>query len=132
MSAIEFLKSSLVIDFLKSALFIELLFGVITSINGSSKGRSGYNWFLIGFFLGPLGLLISVVVSTNVNAIIHSKNMRKCPFCGELIQNVAIVCRFCRHDLPKEEIPANSSWAESIGYYIGKVIGLMFRQKQKE
>ncbi|MDP2983665.1 MAG: hypothetical protein Q8O92_10100 [Candidatus Latescibacter sp.] len=51
-----------------------------------------------------------------------SGNLKRCPYCAEFIQGAAIVCRFCGRDLPKENNHANSSFAESMGYFTGHCI----------
>jgi len=44
-------------------LIIMAVFGLITALIGSKKGRSGIGWFFIGFFFTLIGLIISLVVS---------------------------------------------------------------------
>lgn len=44
-------------------LVLGLIFGVITAMIGSSKGRSGSGWFFVGFLLGLIGLIIALCMS---------------------------------------------------------------------
>jgi hypothetical protein len=80
-------------------LVVWLLFGIVSAIIGSSKGRNGCSWFLLGVLLGPFGLILSLVVSKNQSAIeekmLKDRKAKKCFHCAELIKIEAIKCHFC-------------------------------------
>jgi RNA polymerase subunit RPABC4/transcription elongation factor Spt4 len=75
----------------------------------TGKGRSGFGFFLLSFFLSPLvGFIIALIVKENrevseTNKLLNG-DLKKCPKCAELIKSEAIVCRFCgNEDFPIEK-----------------------------
>ena len=77
--------------------FVLMLLAFIPAIIASSKGRSGFGWWLNGLGLFPIALVHSIVA--------EDLNRKPCPFCAERILNAAKVCPHCQRELPVEAAP---------------------------
>lgn len=69
----------------------------------SSKGRSGFGFFLLSVILSPLIVFIIVLVLSPIRAAaeaqaIESGDSKKCPECAELVKAEAKKCRFCGYE----------------------------------
>ena len=82
-----------------------LFFGFFSKNISEDKGRSPTEGFLIGFFLGVIGIIIVALLPANEAAISQSKlddgTSKECPYCAEIIKSEALICKFCGRELPK-------------------------------
>jgi uncharacterized membrane protein YeaQ/YmgE (transglycosylase-associated protein family) len=102
--------------------------GFIAMIVMGNKGRSGVSGCLLGFLLGPLGLIIAFVLPSNQNELdqraVGRGTMKQCPFCAEPIRMEAAVCRYCGRDLPVLTSDEEAEMASDIDRIAHQMTGL--------
>lgn len=79
-------------------IFFWLLFALVVGLIASSRGRSGFGWFILACLISPLLAGIILLVSANRRSLAEKPNPTthlKCPDCKELILKDARVCRYC-------------------------------------
>lgn len=82
---------------------IWLLCGIAAAAIYDRKGRSAVSAFIVGITLGPVGVLLALLSGPDQVALenkqLKSGEMKRCPFCDELVRRDATVCRFCGRDI---------------------------------
>ncbi|MGR3494093.1 hypothetical protein [Citreimonas sp.] len=81
-----------------------LICAVVTAIIASSKGRSGFGWFLIGAVIGVFGIILIACLPSLAEekpAPIDrrfpaaSEKTKRCTDCAETVLSAAKVCKHC-------------------------------------
>ncbi len=79
-----------------------VVFSVIVGIVASSRGRSGFGWFLLACVISPLLAVIAVALLPSKFATLGIPTPEthvKCPDCAEFVRKEAKVCKHCRAKL---------------------------------
>lgn len=76
--------------------------GIVTAVIANEKGYSPAVWGLLGFAFAIIALpmILLMPVNGDTAAAIQSGSTKQCPYCAEIIQRAAKVCRYCGKDQP--------------------------------
>jgi energy-coupling factor transporter transmembrane protein EcfT len=81
---------------------ILILLALIPASIAKKKGRDFWTWYVYSILLWIIAIIHSIVLKpdrTNIEQKkITDEDLKKCTFCGELINREATVCRFCGRD----------------------------------
>lgn len=69
-------------------LMLWVFCGVIAAIIAAQKGSSGCGFAILGFLLGPIGIILAILISG-----------QQCPYCKKRISKNAKICPFCNKEL---------------------------------
>lgn len=79
-------------------IFFWLMFALVVGMIASSRGRSGFGWFILACLVSPLLAGIFLLVSSNLATKAERPDPSthvKCPDCAEFVLAEAKVCKHC-------------------------------------
>jgi hypothetical protein len=94
----------------KMEVFIlPVLLGLVPAYIAKRKGRSFGLWWIYGAAILIMALPHSLLLKTDQSAIerkLSAEGLKKCPYCGESIEQDSSICRFCGQNLGSPPAPS--------------------------
>ncbi|CAM4208457.1 zinc ribbon domain-containing protein [Vibrio neonatus] len=94
---------------------------IFCGVYASSKGRSGFGFFLLAVLLSPIIGFIGALIASPIQSKVEEKaigsgDLRKCPMCAELVKAEALLCKHCGSKLNSMNADSDSGHQEESGY----------------
>lgn len=91
-------------------VLIWVTLSVVVGVFSSSKGHSFFGGFVFSLLLSPViaGLIVAIRkpnVAQQEAAALSEGDVRKCPFCAELVKREAVKCKHCGSQISPEPAP---------------------------
>jgi hypothetical protein len=103
---------------MESLIVFWLICGLVAGVIGASKSESAGGFVvgaLVGFLLGPLGLILVLFLKPTDAAKTRTKakeGMRECPHCREWMKREASVCPHCQRESPAWVLHEGRLWTK--------------------
>ncbi|NTW99663.1 MAG: hypothetical protein HGB35_07015 [Geobacteraceae bacterium] len=86
-------------EYVLVSAIIGLICGTAAVVISEGKGypkSSNAKWFAIGFFLGPIGVVVALHSGKETKGLVERGEMKICPFCKETVLSEAVTMQALR------------------------------------
>lgn len=88
-------------------IILVIILGAIVAVIADNKGKNPILWFFYGALIFIVAFIHVLATAPNQEVLEQRKldagDKKRCPFCAEVINKDAKICRFCKKELLDDE-----------------------------